>query len=357
MSKTAYVIISDLHSSYRDKDNRYAYLKEIEQVIIKITEIGLKYKQVGYDVILIFLGDIADRSFKELDKGIWLNNVFVRFRMLFKDIYSVLGNHETTYYKDNPFWTLMNHIDSVELKSSLNHAWQPKGLLQLINIPDRLEDGEVVFNFNHHATKILPVTPGKINIGLFHKKLAPLQLAKIMKEEKGLDVWEDSIEEFVTTTVLDGYDYCFMGHIHKIYWKGTFVNDISKYETQLYYLSSLGRPNVSEVADTFLERNIPAVLVTDGKLEKIEDNLFNLFDRETSVRETVVNAQQQTYKEVKKKREFYEHQIATDDPLENVRASLSSDPVLLLGFDEMLRGATEQRQNKLLNRAEEIRWL
>ena len=357
INKTAYMVVTDLHSSYKNKENRFSYLKEIEDVITKTIGIGIRYKEQGYRVILIFLGDIADRSFKEMDKGIWLNNIFVRYRMIFDNIYSVLGNHETTFYKDNPFWTLMNKIDSTELHTNLNHAWKPKGLLQLVNIPDRLVDGEVVFNFNHHATKVLEPIAGKVNIGLFHKNLVPDSIAKQMKKEKGLDIWEGALEEFVHTGLLDGYDYCFMGHVHKVYGIWTFINDYSSYKSHLYYLASLGRPDVSEISDKFLERNIPVVIVEDGKLVRVDNNIFELASRSDSVKEEVVDAQQKTYKEVKRKREFYENEILTDDPLQNIRNSLSTEPTLLLEFDEMIRGVSETRQNKILNKAEGIKWL
>lgn len=354
MSKTAYIIISDLHASYRNIENRNNYLGEIDYVISRIISLGTDYKDRGYKVVLLFLGDIADRSFKEMDRGIWLNNIFVKLRMLFDNIYSVIGNHEFTYYKDNPFWTLMSRIDSKEIVGSINKVWQPRGELQLVNIVDQLIDGEVVFNFNHHPTRIVQPIPNKINIGLFHKNLVPKAIAEQMKKEKGLDIWEGMLEEFVNTRLLDGYNYCFMGHVHKIYGKWKFKNDQSGWEALLYYLASNGRPNHSEVQDNFLERNMPTVLVEDGKFIEIEDNIFNLPSRGMSVKEEVVKAQQETYQAVKKKKQFYEEQIYSDDPIENIRSTLASEPKLLMEFDEWVLGKRDVRIRNLLSKAEEI---
>lgn len=354
MNKTAYIIISDLHASYKNIENRNDYLYEIDYVIHKIISLGSDYKNKGYKVVLLFLGDIVDRSFKEIDKGIWLNNVFVKLRMMFDNIYSVIGNHEFTYYKDNPFWTLMNKIDSEEIVSSINKVWQPKGELQLINVVDQFIDGDVVFNFNHHPTRIIEPIPNKVNIGLFHKNLVPKAISEQMKREKNLDIWDGMLEEFVNTRVLDGYNYCFMGHVHKIYGKWRFTNDDSQWESFLYYLASVGRPNHSEVQDNFLERNMPTVIVEDGKFVNVEDNFFDLPSRPMSVLEEVVKAQQETYQAVKKKKEFYTTQIYSDDPVENIRSSLASEPMLLAEFDEWVLGKRDAKIVNLLNKAEEI---
>lgn len=354
MSKTAYMIITDLHSSYRNIENRTDYLYEINYAISRIVITGTEYKKKGYKVVLLFLGDIADRSFKEMDKGIWLNNIFVKLRMMFDNIYSVIGNHEFTYYKDNPFWTLMSKIESKEIVSSINKVWQPRGELQLVNIVDRLEDGEVVFNFNHHPIQVLQPVAGKVNIGLFHKNLVPSAIAEQMKREKNLDIWDGMLEEFVHTRLLDGYNYCFMGHVHKIYGQWRFKNDQSNWEAVLYYLASLGRPNHTEVQDNFLERNLPVVLVENGKFMGVEDNTFDLGTRDMCVREEIVEAQQTSYKAAKEKKRFYEEKIYTDDPIENIRGSLAIEPTMLSEFDEWVLNKRGTYIRSLLNEAEEI---
>lgn len=357
MSKTAYITISDLHSSYKNKENRFNYLEEIDYSIQRIINTGTRYKQQGYKVVLLFLGDIVDMSFKDMNKGIWLNNLFVKLRMMFDGIYCTIGNHEFTYYKDNPFWTLMTKIDSKEILSSINSTWKPAGLLQLVDVVDTLEDGEVLFNFNHHPTRIQKPKEGKINFGLFHKNLVPSVIAEQMEKEKGMDIWGDSLEDFVNTNLLDGYDYCFMGHVHKIYGHFIFTNDTSNYLSHLYYLASLGRPNHSEVKDTFLERNLPATLVENGKLIRVEDNLFDLPTRTSSVIQEVVDEQQKTYKEVKEKREYYENIVSMGNPIENIRGSLAKNPMLLIKFDSYLQNDRTQEEHDLMNEVEKVKWL
>lgn len=335
MQRNVYLIISDLHASYKNKVNRYDYVREIEDVIAKINKIANKYKKQGNNVNLIFLGDIVDDSYKDLTKAIWLNNIFVYLSSMYK-IYSVMGNHEFSYYKDNPFWSLMAQVNSDKIKDVLTVTWQPTGLLQLIEVKDKLIDGNVVFNFNHHPTPINIPTPNKINIGLFHKDYAPKAVVEDMKRNFQLDVWDGHIQHFENSTLLDGYDYAFFGHLHKVYGTWSFVNDKTNYTTILYYLASLGRPNHTEVSDNFLERNIPAVIIENGEFVAVEDNKIQLMSRVECVKEEVVKTQQEIYQNKKQDSRIIKYEPLSDDPLTNIQSALAERPSLLFKFNNYL---------------------
>lgn len=353
MSRNVYLVISDLHASYKNKINRHDYVKEIEDVINKIIKIANRYKQQGNNVILLFLGDIVDDSYKDLTKAIWLNNIFVYLSSSYK-IYSVMGNHEFSYYKDNPFWSLMSDVNSTKIKDVLTVTWQPTGLLQLIDVRDRLEDGEVMFNFNHHPTQINIPTPNKVNIGLFHKDYAPKAVVEDMKRNFKMDVWDGHIYNFENSTLLDGYDYAFFGHLHKVYGTWTFVNDKTDAKTTLYYLASLGRPNHTEVQDNFLERNIPAIIVDNGKFVNIEDNKIKLMSREECVKEEVVKKQQEIYQTKKQDKTMIKYKPLSDDPITNVQSVLSERPDLLFKFNNYLDNDVTIVENQLRLKVEVI---
>lgn len=87
------------------------------------------------------------------------------------EIYTVLGNHELTYYKANPFYALINKMESEAVQKIINKVWTPLGLSNTIRVVDKLEDGNVDFYFNHNSTAVqsVSVNDDKVAIGLFHR--------------------------------------------------------------------------------------------------------------------------------------------------------------------------------------------
>lgn len=353
MSKTVYLVITDLHISYKNKDNRYNYLQEVEYCVNKIIRTAKQYTDKGCTVKLVFLGDIVDDSYKDMVRAIWLNNIFVFLRKKY-EIYVTLGNHEFSFYKDNPFWSLLCEIKSEKIKSVITHTWQPTGLFQLVEVVDTIEDGNVVLNFNHYPTRNNIPKPNKINIGFFHKDYAPKAVVDDMKMNFKLDVWDGHIHNFENTTLLDGYDYAFFGHLHKVYGTWTFVNDNTNFKTVLYYLASLGRPNHTEVQDNFLERNIPAIVIEDGKFSHIEDNKFNLIDRRNAVKEDVVKNQQEIYQAKKESKAMVDYKPLSDNPITNIQGVLAGNPALLARFNSYLENDIIVYEHQLRKRVSDL---
>ena len=355
MSKTAYLIISDLHFSYKNLTARFDYNAEIDDVLKTIIDTGLRYKELGYKVHLIFLGDVAHNSFKSQQSAIYFNNIFVYLSRIFDDMSLVAGNHEFSYYKDNPFWSLFNTMGSTKVSRLLNKSWQPKGFLQLANIRDTLEDGEVIFHFNHYGTEINRHKRDKINIGLFHQDIICKAIVEDMTINLGMDIFESKPVYFDKTNILTGYDYCFFGHLHKVYGKWVYTNDDNGYKTTLYYLASLGRTNQTEVQNNFLERNIPAIIINNGKLEKVEDNKFNLKPREKCVKEDIVALNQAKYLRTKDLKNVHKYLPSNDDPIENLKIALSEDNERLLLFEQYLTDDTIKYEHDILTRVAELR--
>lgn len=350
MHKQIYLVVTDLHFSYKNKDSRHDYLGEINHVMNNIIDIIQKYKDEGYKVNLILLGDIFDNSFKDMSLAIYFNNYFVYLETLCEAIYSVVGNHEMSYYKDNPFWSLMSSINSENILRVKNRSWQPTGLLQLVNVVDKLEVGDVVLHFNHHATPVAKPIEGKINIGLFHKDIVSKAIVNTMQQNLGLDIFEASPSYIESTPIVKEYDYAFFGHMHKIYGQWIFLDEETGKELKLYYLASLGRPNHSEVQDNFLERNIPAIIIEDGNKVRIEDNKFNLMSREETVKEEIIVIEQEKYQETKARKQLNTYTAFHDDPVENVKSVLSDDYELLDLFESYLCTSQSDRESDLQNR-------
>lgn len=355
MSKAVYVIVSDLHLNGANLRGRYDYNKEIDFVISEIVKIGLSYKDKGYDDInIILLGDVIDRSYKNLVKGIYANNIFVALKSLYNNIFSVVGNHEFSYYTDNPFWTLITQIKSEKIQKIKNKSWTPLGYLDLIEVVDKLEVGDVVFHFNHSGTEIgLPVD-NKINIGLFHQDIICKDIINSMKSDYAMEVFEANPRYFDKSNILYGYDYCFFGHMHKVYGHWTYICDHTKYKSELYYLASLGRTNHTEVSNDFLERNIPAIIIENDKFVRVEDNKFNLMRREDCVKEEVVKENKQLLQKRNEIKRVLQTTPDVGEPIENIKSFLTQNPTLYLLFEDYLEGKNNRYEHSLMNRVEGI---
>lgn len=358
--RSVYIIITDLHASYRNKDSRYDYLGEIEKIIDDIFETISKYVKAGYEVNLVFLGDITDNSFKDQSKAVYFNNLFVLFKRIVKNIYTVVGNHEMSYYKDNPFWTLMTKIESERIHKVINRSWQPLGALDLIQVVDTLEIGNTCLHFNHHVTPLSVPVPGKKNIGLFHKDIVAKAIIDDMKLNEGMDIFESKpIYLEKTPGVLRGYDICFFGHMHKIYGSWEYTDESTGQNITLKYLGSLGRPNHSEVQDNFLTRNLPALIFDAyNNFERVEDNLIQLTSREESVKEEIIARKQEEYQEKKARKYFLSYKSFGDDPIKNIKEALTQYGQGALDFfDDYLESDTPLFEHKLMESINEIRYL
>lgn len=355
MNKTAYLIVTDLHLSGVNMRGRYNYPAEIDYVIKHIIKTGMKYIEEGYsNVNLIFLGDIIDKSYKNLTKGIYANNIFVALKNIFSNIYSVGGNHEFSYYTDNPFWTLFTEIKSEKIQAIKTKSWQPVGYLDLIEVVDTLEDGNVIFHFNHNGTGVNSPIDGKVNIGLFHQDIICKDIIESMKADYAMEVFESKPKYFDQSNILYGYNHCFFGHMHKVYGHWTYVCDKTKFTTELYYLGSLGRTNHTEVSNDFLERDIPAVIIENGNFSRIENNKFNLMCREECVKEEVVLENKEVLLKKNEIKYALESVPETDEAIDNIKSVLTANAVLYNIFDDFLNSRESEFEHKLMNRVERV---
>lgn len=355
--KKAYLIVTDLHLWGSNIRGRFDYKAEVKHAVDNIISVADKYKIRGYTVIIIFLGDLFHMSYNEMFEGISSNNLIIYLRTRVDSMYSLLGNHELSFYKDNPFWTLVAQLESDRIKSSIKKMWQPRGVIHVMSVVDELIDGNVRFLFNHYGCPVMsPPNDGKVNIGLFHLDLYAKALVEDVERNKGVKIFEHNPVYFDgSSEVLYGYDYAFLGHMHMMYGKWIYQSDITGYETKLYYLASLGRTDHRQVNNLMLERNIPAVLVEDGNFVQVEDNLFNLMRREDCVDEAKVELAQEKREEQNELKEMRKYVPYSDDPIENIRISLTSSPALKQLFEQVLSTGRLPLIGEIEKRLEELR--
>ena len=338
MVKNVYHVVTDLHDSDKNKNNRINYQAEIELVKDKLIDICYKYKQQGYNNYVLLLGDVFDRGYASPDASALGNNFWVALSEKISGIYSVVGNHELSFYKNNPFYTLMSSMDSKKLLVSNRRLCAPKGLMQVFHVTDRLEDGDVVFHFNHYGTPVSGAEDGKVNIGLYHQDLVCRDILDEMKKEYNASIFETMPpQDFGNLKIFRGMDYNFFGHMHKVYGCWELVDDDTKQKSVLWYLGSLGRPNVTEVNDSFLERDIPSVIVEDGKFCGVQSNKFNLLSREQCVLEDVVQKNSEKYQKNKMVQAEKVYVPTKDDPILELQERCGGNEVLSGILSDLLR--------------------
>lgn len=354
-----YLIITDLHLSYKNKNSRVDYVKETQYCVDKINQIIDSYISRGNIVSLLFLGDFTDCSFKDQSKAIEVNNLVVDFKKRVKECYFVIGNHETTYYRDNPLWSLFNKIESESLNQVIKKSCKPQGILPLGRVVDELIDGNVRFLFNHYDTPIqIANSDSMINIGLFHKDILCNAIINDSKVNHNKRLFAENTIHFDENNVFKNYNYAFMGHLHSVYGCWDFIDDITGNKTVVNYLASLGRTNHTEVSNDFLERNIPAVVIKDGEFDCIEDNLFNLLPREECVIEEIVEKQKEIRESSKESKEVLEYFSPNDDdPIDNIKNFLGKEPFLKNLFEEYLNDNNSEVEINIKQRLEDVKWL
>lgn len=330
MGKTAYLIATDLHMSYKNLRSRVDYRNEIAHVCQNLIKVAEEYTKKGYSITLLLLGDVFHNAYNSVFAACNDNNFFYRWALRYGAIYSLLGNHELTYYSSNPFYTLVSCIESDKVKRIINRIWEPLGSLPVIRVVDTVEDGDVIFHFNHYNAGVAEPKTGKVNIGLFHQNIVCDEIKKISEARYGTTLYGPTAEIEKMGT-LDGYQYCFFGHMHSIY--GSFKTDSG---VILCYLASLGRTNITEVSDRFLERNIPVVAVDSGKFTGVFDNKFNLLSRAESVVEQVAKENQDKLALDKAVKEIKKSNPLSSDSVQNVVANLMNNTLSVSIFKEMI---------------------
>lgn len=319
MGKRVYLIIPDLHLGNVKAANRKNYRAEVEYVESELLKIAIKYRKQSYNVVALLLGDIFHNSYSDVTTALIDKDFLDLWQKKIGQLYTVVGNHELSYYKANPFYTAIRTIDSERLQRVMNKVWMPLGTSNTLNVVDRLDDGEVHFYFNHFGTGIqLPDEIG-VNIGLFHQDVLDPEI-KSATSHNGINLDYVKATSVEKSGILDGYQYCYFGHLHTVYgvWKAN--------ETFLVYLGSLGRPNETEVRDDLLERNIPGVIIDDGTFVKIEDNFIQLMSREECIFEDVVTKMQQKSQDTKEITEARNYVPLGDDPVKNILVRFAENP-------------------------------
>lgn len=340
-----YLVVTDLHCDV-EKANRVDYFGEILKSLQDIMGIADKYRSTGASVNLVFLGDVFDAGLSNPMDAMQLMEVFYFFCSIFDNVWSVVGNHEVSFARNNPFWFLVSDLQDESLKG-LKRFIQPRGLTGRIVVPGTVVDGDTVLYFNHHGTQAKVPTEGKVRVGLFHQNVGSNDICKM---------WGtfDDVEE---ASYVQGYHYSFFGHMHLA--KGSYwLNDAHTCKGE--WLGTIGRTNVDEVLDDFLDVNIPAIVVEDGVFRAIEDNTITLLPRASTIDFQRLEAAQRSKEILTQRKNIATNNYHGETLFETLEGSFAGTPLAFVfsflnhSWDEVQREYEETLKNPALSTDEVV---
>lgn len=283
-----YIIIPDLHYWYKNISCRKDFLGEQEEFLSNLM-MYINSDETYNNVI--FSGDIYHRSFKDLDSSRWIKSFFSELKYILNsrggDLYTVIGNHEFSFSKNNPFWLQ----DGVIFKTP----------------EDIFDNGVHIYLESFHSPKSVRKFRNKVecDICITHNEVIPPEIASFVRKESGRRVFTSSHAISFKRYYLKNL---FVGHMHQIvdtYCIQEDEGDTSR-NFEVQYLGSIGRTSVEEIDNDFVDRSLPVICIEGNegeytieqlpiKLRQYHDTVIaEQVEKQRRIRQNV-----QSFKEVK----------------------------------------------------------
>ena len=227
-----YLAIPEPHIWDKNISARTNYVTEIKEYLNEVRGLAINLKS-NDDVTLLWMGDIFHRDIQNKEEALYWYAWFAELRIRGIQSFSLIGNHEISYIKDNLFWQLVCKNEC----TLENDMCKPKGKLPLIRIVDRIDDGDLSIHFYHHGSKLGEKRKyNKYNIGLFHDSIVDVATAKQMKESLGIDLKIEFYDSFNLSSLesIKSMNLALIGHMHQARYK------IRVGSTVVQYMASLG---------------------------------------------------------------------------------------------------------------------
>lgn len=323
MSKCV-MIVPDLHAWDKSVSSFNNYVMEVKGYFSKIRLEIIKMYNEGVEITLVIGGDFFERSFTNFREGMYWNNTMLEVRGFVERIVAVLGNHEMTYSKDNPFWHLVQNIDSEFLKNNYNLTTFSS--LPIIEMVDTLELGAgTLLHMGHYGRKKITLTEEqklKKNILVTHNDVVMPVVCEVLKR-RGQDLLEKYIQYENAESWIGQFDEVYVAHMHSAY--STFMMQSERGITRINWIASLGRPNSRDVRDTDLERTIHKLWYTETG-EYVTDDSFKiqLLNRVEALNLAKVEENQKAYQDRKEIKEYKRLVDSTKNPFHNLLESLTA---------------------------------
>ena len=313
------MIIPDAHFYHKNLRNRINYPDEM-----------LCYFKEIYDFIendetitdVIFSGDIYHRGIPSSDAEQEFFRIFLNLRDLLAErggfIFSVAGNHEFSFVKDNPFWK----YEDVILKT-----------------PDWIVvDGRYkIFLDHYHSNKsthdFYPFIDADACVT--HNDVCAPEVREEAEKKLGfkqyVDVNQMSYSRFKVR-------HLFVGHNHQTVGQYYLKDETTGWSMIIQHLGSLGRTNEREISNKFLERYLPVLRIENGELRDVEQKVLKLYRREQVIKEIEVLKSRETYLRSKQNQTF-KNLMNEQKPLEAIVSKLGKSEETKLLLEDIMRSA------------------
>lgn len=243
VGKNVYLIVSDCHFWYKTIGSQLNSVEEGYELFAKIEEIVDNDPTINN---VIFGGDLYHMGFPDLDRSKPWRERFERLKDKLKarlgNIYAVIGNHEFTYAKNNLFWHLEDSV---------------------IKTPQTIIDNEVVIELdsfpspksNREFKKEI-----RADICITHNEVVPKQIQEYLRIEKG--------QKFYVTDMNMDYerfkvDRLYVAHCHTIVDDFVAIDRETNRKMYVKNIGSLGRTNINEIDNNFLDRELIKIKIRD----------------------------------------------------------------------------------------------
>lgn len=265
---------------------------------------------------VIFAGDLYHREINSTDDGYRMSE----FPRKINEItdgrsFSVLGNHELTYRKNNVFWNIA--------RIKTDYINDDRCIDPLLSVTDELRIGNTLFIFGHSGIDVsYKVNTDGIDDVYFitHNAIMENQILQFFKD-KGYNLNETFIggRALFSKGVLpltDKLRGVYVGHLHTAHGKFNISEsmDNTNFKFILQYMGSIGRTNASEFNSDII-REIPVICIRDGKVVKVYDKVLKLTERKYAIKEDVVEKNKINYKKQIRNKEIRDTSISFADGL------------------------------------------
>jgi DNA repair exonuclease SbcCD nuclease subunit len=321
------IIIPEQHLWHKSINTVPNMVEDNNEIIEDILTIVDKYE----NPIVIFDGDIFHREVKSTDSAVPLLSFFIKLHSLTNgNVYSVLGNHELTYRRNNLFWG----ITDVDTKYYESRVEAP-----LIKSVDELYIGDTLFIFGHYHIGMRNYVPSKEYnhaVLITHNEAVNDELLDALTG-RNLDFnttfIHGSLEEYIPK--IPNLDYVFVGHMHQAHGKYSISED--GIECIIHYLASLGRTNHTEyTAD--IKRELPVITIEDDKFSRVSYETVVLKERYLAVDEEHVRISKEEYERDKEIRELRSTKTYSDDCVAGLKEIFNINPQACYIIDCALNG-------------------
>ncbi|MEG2262857.1 MAG: metallophosphoesterase [Clostridia bacterium] len=324
-------IIPELHMFDKSFEGRIDYPGEIQGYFSVITEEIQQQRLKGEICYIIFPGDLCHRGFTSIVAFIRFTEWCTKLNALVDgNLYSVVGNHELTYYKDNPFWMActMNSKYFEPLRYIPGFGIVENG----IRVVDELVVDNTLFVFGHYGRTDYDYGYDAYDDVQFisHNAVMDAEIRDTLthmyhRDTKSAFVDYASLRAEGTFPLTSKLSAVYFGHMHMAYGHFGFEERVRGVNVNavINYLGSLGRTSSPEVDDNDLKRIVYVVDTVKGATSEL---FIDLLPRAKCIKESVVSDNHLAYEKTKAYTKLKESNQKMMSPVSGIQEWLSETP-------------------------------